>query len=199
MANGFKAALDKTKAKKTKKAPKKRVMKLDYAPANVRKSIDEYVKAKIEKKTAEGKMGIHGSEIIEWASKEQDKLGFQGNYKKSFSIDGTTEGSVTFVTGNKFSINPDDLEEIKGILGDRFESLINVKHDVKLKSEVFTNEDLQNELMELIGDRFEDFFDTHVSAEVKDNYDSMVYTAVDTHRLMEKLRTFVKPHKPSLR
>jgi hypothetical protein len=195
MTNGFKEAINKTKTKASK-TKKKTMASLD-APENIQKLVDKYSDAKASMKTAKGSMDVYGSQIVEWGIDQQDKLAYGGDYKTSFSIHGE-KSKITFVGGNRFSINPDDIPEIESILGGRFDNLIDVKHDVRLRPEVFTNSKLQDALMNLIGDNFEKFFITEVSASVKDGYDKAIYTAVDEEGL-EKIRNYVKPYKPSLK
>ena len=196
MAN-FSDALKKTKTKAVKKTNKKTMPVLD-APVIIREEVDNFIKAKSDKKMAEGVMDFSGGEIIEYAKRKQDEDGFGGMFRKSYAIKGTKPGKLSFITTNRFSINPDDSETIGELLGDKFEDMIEVKHDVRLKSEVFTNEELQEKLMGMIGDNFDEFFDTVTTLAVKEDFDKMVYTAVNKEDL-GKLRTFVKPSKPTLR
>lgn len=197
MAN-FTDALKKT-AKKTVKKTNKKTMPVLDAPVLIKEEVDNFIKAKSDKKMAEGVMEFSGGEIIEYAKRKQDADGFGGMFRKSYAIEGITSGNkVSFITSNRFSINPDDSEVIEELLGDKFENMIEVKHDVRLKAEVFTNEKLQEKLMGMIGEDFDEFFDTVTTLAVKEDFDKMAYTAVNEEGL-GKLRTFVKPSKPTIR
>ena len=197
MAN-FSDALKKTAKKPAKKTAKKGMPILD-APLPIREEVDNFIEAKTNKKMAEAVMELSGSEIIEYAKSKQDADGFGGLFRKSYAVKGITAGNkVSFITSNRFSINPDDSEVIEEILGDKFENMIEVKHDVRLKADVFTNEELQERLMGMIGENFDEFFDTVTTLAVKEDFDKMAYTAVNEEDL-SKLRTFVKPSKPTLR
>lgn len=197
MAKNFSEALKKTTKKKTTKVSKSKVPVLAVSK-DMKDAVSSFIKAKADKKKAESLMDLHGTGIIDFVKDIQDTDGFNGTYRKSYKVPGLEDEEVTFVSSNKFSINPDDQEAIEGILGARFDSLIDVKHDVLLTSRVFTDEALQKKLMGLVGDHFDEFFETVTTLSVKEDFDKAVYTAVDEDGL-KKLRTLVKPTKPALK
>jgi len=196
MDDGFLGALEKTKVEKPKKAKSKGSASVE-APAEVKEAIDDFNTAKAEKKKAEAKMKKHSPVIINYVKDIQDKDGFDGEYHKSYDVEGN-ETKVKFVTSNRFSIKNEDEHLIQDILGDKFSLLIKKIFTVTLKPEVMKDRNLQKELMERMGDRFADFFESVPSLVPVDDFDKRIYEEVDEDELND-LRTFVKQASPSLR
>ena len=105
---------------------------------------------------------------------------------------------MKYVSSNRFSINADDEGELREILGNEFDSLMDRKFEVTLKAEVFQDEELKQDLMGLVGQRFGEFFDTKISLKVQEEFDRRVYATV-VEKELPTLRTFARPYKPSLR
>lgn len=194
---GFADVLAKT-AKAKPKIAKKSTMKQLTPPTKIRQMVDDFIKAKTVSKKCEAVMNTNGNIIREYAQKVQDTDGQAGQFAGSYQIMGNKE-STKFITVNKFSINSDDKPEIQDILGDKYPQLIEEVYTVKLKPEIFADENMSAFLMELIGEHFSDFFDTVVSLKVKEGFNSAVYHAVDNAEELEVLRTFMKQNKASLR
>jgi len=175
--DNFKDAIKKQAKVKKPSSKKESMVSIDTVPDNIQNSITGYNKAVKNKKTAEAEMKILGSEIIDFARQHQDEEAFNGNYRKSYKLEGESD-SVKFVTSDKFSIDPEDEAEIKKILKKNFSSYIEEKFKVNIKPEIFENEDLQKEFMELIGDRFNEFFETELSLATVKDFDQSIYQAV---------------------
>jgi hypothetical protein len=174
------------------------MVSIDTVPDKIQNSITGYNKAVKDKKTAEAEMKILGSEITNFGRKHQDKEAFNGNYRKSYKLEGESD-SVKFVTSDKFSIDPEDEAEIKKILKKNFSSYIEEKFKVNIRPEIFENEDLQKEFMGLIGDRFNEFFETELSLATVKDFDQSIYQATPDQDSLDELRIFVKQNKPALK
>lgn len=194
---GFADVLAKT-AKAKPSAVKKSTMKQLTPPAKIKQAVDDYVKAKTVSKKCEAQMDRCGNEVREYVIGVQDTDGNMGRFSGSYQVMGNKE-STKFVSVNKYSINADDKDEIQSILGDDYGRLIEENYTVKLKPEVFEDENMSAFLMELIGEHFGDFFETVVSLKAKAGFNSSIYHTVDNTEELEVLRTFVKQNKASLR
>jgi hypothetical protein len=106
--------------------------------------------------------------------------------------------SAKVVYANKFTLNAEDKDNLKEILGEHYDYLLSEKYSVKLKGSVFEDEALAAELMELLGDRWGDFFDTEVKLSVCEDFSRVVYQAVEPEQL-DNLRVFARQFKPSIR
>ncbi len=186
------------KTKTTSKAKKVDNSILTNAPDNVKADIDAIIKAKKAMKKAKSEVTVAEKSIIDFGQNHKDKMARAGSFKKSYKIQGNGDDTVTFVTANKFSFNTDDVEDIKEILGDAADEMMHSRYDVKVKADVFTDEEKQAELMELLGDRFADFFETTVSYKVSDDFDSRIYRELNESK-MDDLKVYVKQAKASVR
>lgn len=168
------------------------------APENVKADITNLIAAK--KKAKEAKSDITKAEksILEFGRGRHDDEGFAGRFKKSRKIEGTEGNTVNFITANKWSFSPDDVEDINGLLGKAADDLIEKDYVVKINQEVFTDDAKQKELMKLLGDRWNDFFETTVTYKVSENFDEAVYTELKPDGLAD-LKVFMKQSKPSIR
>ena len=179
----FAAAMKATTTKA--QAKKKTTMPTLEATKEIQAAVAKFVKAS-------------GDEIITFVRSRQDDDGFKHCFRNSYAVPGEDGSQVKFVSTNRYSINPDDAEELQQILGDEYGDMILEKFQVNLKEEVLENEDLQDELMALVGDRFSEFFETKQSLAVAEGFDGRVYSVVDKENL-PALRTFARQYKPSLR
>lgn len=195
----FADALKATKKTETTTAKAKSKVPVLETPDDIKQHVDRYVEAKQAEKVAKAEKEDAGDTLISFVSPYQDKDGFKGDFRHSYGIPGTDGNQVKYVSSNRFSINSEDAEQIREILGDSFDELIDEGSQVNLKPEVLEDEALQDELMELVGDRFAEFFETVTQLSVKDDFDKNVYRAVDEEKRLAELRTFCRPYKPSLR
>lgn len=196
---GFGDMLKKTATVKQPAKTKTKMPVLD-PPKEVKGAVDQYIEAKNNETMAKAEKEAAGAIVMDFTSGVQDGDGYKGNFRNSYAVPGTKPGNqVKYVSSNRFSINADDADEIKSMLDDLYDEMIQEDYVVKLKPEVFENEELQDELMELIGDRFEAFFDNVVTLKVKENFNGRIYQAVEAGEELEQLRTFCKPYKPALK
>jgi len=181
---------------KEKAKPKKSNAVILPVPENVQVEIDSLISAKKAKKVAESNIKKAEPTIIDFGLKLKDDKAFSGNFKKSYKL-GTDESNVNFVTANKWSFSEDDVDDIKDIIGEKADDLIIEHKEVKLKAEVFSNDELKKKFVEMVGRDFPEFFETVVSHSVSEDFDEKVYDlGKDAY---EDLKLLMKQSKPSLR
>jgi hypothetical protein len=199
MAKNFmeaaKAAANKAPATKSKSS----VPVITDAPAEVTAAITAYVKAKDQITQLEGEMKNQFSVVDEFATARQDANALKGNFSKSYKIQTDTGETVLYSSQNRFKINTEAEEDIKALLGDSFDGLVQEKLTVTVKEEVFENEDLMKELGELLGDNFQKFFNSKMELKVKDGYDEKIYGIAKTQKKLNEVRTFIEPWKHTLK
>ena len=186
------------KSNKVEKAPAaKKSTGATINPSDaIKESVDELVAAKKSLAVAKADITALEPEIIDAAREVQNADALKGNFRKSYDVRGH-ESTVKFVTANKFSIAEDDIEELSGILGDDFEEMVETSYTVKLKSEIFDNDELSDELMALLGDKFDTFFETITHRKVCTDFDKKLYNLDDATR--EDVKELAKQAKPALK
>jgi len=197
MDDNFLDALENSETTKPKKSKSKGSLELK-APAAVKSAIDIYNDAKADKKAAEATMKKHETTILDYVRKAQDKAGFEGNFLKSFDVEGK-DGKVKYVSSNRHTVKNDDVNLIKEILGENFDTLIKKKWKIWVKPAILESRASQKELMEIMGERFSEFLETSSALVPCDDFDKKVFDACDSQEDLDDLRTFVKPYKASLR
>jgi hypothetical protein len=193
----FGEALAKTAKAAEPKAKKSKMPTLQPENPEVAQAVDDYQEAKIQYKMAEATMDQAGTILQEFVRQHQDEDGFKGHYQGSYAVMGIKH-QAKVVYANKFTINPEDKDSLREILGENYDYLLSERYSVKLKAAVFEDEALQAELMELVGERFGDFFDTEVKLTTCENFSQAIYQAVEPGQL-DNLRVFARQYKPSIR
>lgn len=184
---------------KTSKAKTEKEIILD-ASKEVKKAISNVIKAKTAKKKAESDIKVNETPVIEFGHNLKDERAFNGDYNKSYKIQGTDEKDVvTFVTANKFSHKEEDEKDLSEIMGEEnFEELMPKEFTIKVKSEIFNDPKLQEFLMKQMGKRFDEFFEVETSRKVTPNFDEELYKRFDKDTV-DDIKVFVKQSKPSIR
>jgi hypothetical protein len=184
---------------KTSKAKSEKEIIVD-APKEVKEGITAVIKAKSEKKKAESNIKISETPVIEFGNNLKDERAFNGDYNKSYKIQGVDEKDVvTFVTANKFSHNEDDEEDLSELMGEEnFEELMPKDYTIKVKAEIFNDPILQKELMKKMGSRFNDFFEVESNRKVIATFDEEIYKRFDADKVAD-IKVLVKQSKPSIR
>jgi hypothetical protein len=192
----FDALLDTNKKKKTPAKAKKSSAEIIPAPAAIQAEIDALIAAKKAKKIADSDIKKAEPTIIDFGIKLKDEKAYSGKFQKSYKI-GNDENHVNMVTANKWSFKEDDVDEIKDLLGDKADDMLIEEKEVRLKAEVFSNDELKKKFVEMVGRDFPEFFETVVSHHVSEDFDEKVYElGQDTY---EDLKLLMKQSKPSLR
>lgn len=195
--NTFQKALETNKKTKSVGAKKKTMPTVEFSDKEMNTAVSEFLKSRQVEKEAKAEKEFHSNFIVEKVRTIQDENAFNGEFSKSYEVK-TSVGSVKFVTADKFSVNPNDEKEIRNLLGNEFDSLMEEKVEVKLKESVMNNTELQKKLMKLIGNNFDEFFEVTSTLTTKEGFDEKVYEKVDKSK-MDELRTYVKQSKPSIR
>lgn len=184
---------------KTKKGKVEKEIITD-APQEVKDAVSAVIKAKAAKKKAESDIKVNETPVIAFGSELKDDRALNGDYNKSYKIQGAEEEDVvTFVTANKYSHKEDDEEEISEVMGeDNFDELMPKAYEIKVKAEVFNTPEMQEFLMKQMGDRFNEFFEVESSRKVVSNFDEELYKRYDQETI-DDIKVFVKQAKPSIR
>ena len=197
MANSFAQALEKTKKTTTTAKPKGKHPVVD-GPAEVKDAVDKIVEAKAEIKKQSAIQTANEQIVFDHVKPIQDKDGFAMKHSKTYEVLGN-ENTVKYVTQNRFSVSIDDKDNLVELLGeDGFNERFEVKEELKAVDEIFTNEDLQNEVLEKLGeDLFARLFVHSESLKIKGDFDKLQY-ALSEDKLAD-LRVFAKQYKPAIR
>ena len=183
------------KPKETKKASKKSA-EIIPVPANVQAEIDKLLEAKKAKKKAESDIKKAEPTIIDHGIQLKDGNAYKGSFQKSYKL-GNDDNHVNMVTANKWSFNEDDVDQIKEIIGENANDMIIKNTEVRLKPNVFSDPELKQRFVQMVGMEFPEFFETHVSHHVSDDFDEKIYDLGE--ETVEDLRLLMKQSKPSLR
>lgn len=181
------AVTTKEPVKKSKKSAE-----IHEVPAEVQKAIDNVLEGKKEKKLAESKIKKNEPIVIDHGQKIREENDFMKSVKM-----GNDDSNVNMVTANKYSFKEGDVPEIKKIIGDGADEMIIMNKDVKLKSDVFKNPELQQKFIKMVGHAFPEFFETVISHHVSDDFDEKIFKLSKEKR--EDLMLYMKQSKPSLR
>lgn len=193
----FMNAVKNTKVEKTTATKKKKSAPVINPSEDIKEKVDLLINAKADLAKAKANIALAEPEIINVAREVQEKDALAGNFRKSYEVLGNGNNTIKFVTANKFSIAENDVEDLEEVLGDKFEEMIETSYTVKLKSDIFADEEKQDELMNLLGDKFDEFFETVTHHKVCEDFDKKLYD-LDTET-REEVKELAKQAKPSLR
>lgn len=191
----FNELLKSTETKGT--GTKKKEIPVLQVPDDVKEAVDTYLEAKEIKKSAEATLDLSGATVTGYVKAVQDQEGFKGHFRNSFKVPGHKK-TLTWVSSNRWTINPEDLDNLKSLLGDDAAHLLSVKWVLKVKDAVLEDEALRNRLVGLLGNQFSEFFESKASISVSEDFDQALYAATDPEGLRD-LRTFARQYSPSLR
>jgi len=177
---------------------KKDKMETIVPSESLRIKIDEFVEAKKKEKEFKAAKENRESDILEYANEKYESNGLNGNFQKSFRLQGVKE-TVTFVSSDKFSsIKPEEIAVLKELLGDRYAELIEAKTSVSIKEEVFSNPELRKELISYVPkDVFAKFFKAETYYSTTDGFDRKIFTL--PKKTFDKIRSMLKQAKASLK
>lgn len=188
----------KPKSKTAKKANGKEI--ITNASKAVQDAISNVIKAKSEKKKAESNIKIGETPIIEFGNSIKDERAFNGDYNKSYKIQGKTPDEVvTFVTANKFSHNEDDEEDISELMGEEnFDEMMPKDYVIKVKPEIFNDPAKQKFLMKQMGEKFSEYFEVESSRKVISTFDEELYKRFDADKVAD-IKVLIKQSKPAIK
>jgi hypothetical protein len=141
--------------------------------------------------------------IIEHVRPQQDEAALAGNFSKSFTVPGNT-GTILYNTADSFSVpkDLDAIEEIKKLLGKKFEEVLEPKRTITLKPEAAANTDLIQKVMAAVsaaGLEMGDVFDVVDQYVAKPDLDRKQYELFPKKQALEQFRTLIKQKKASLK
>lgn len=194
------SAFDKisTKTTTTKSKSTKPTADVDAATAV---QVDQFVTNKAELARLEAEQLDLATAIVDVVRPQQDSLAYSGSFTKSLDVPGK-ESKVVYVTSDRFSVPQDDetLNEIRKLVGKKYEEFFETKATISLKSTVTKDEKLLNKIAsacEKAGLDLGSIFDKVDKVVAKDDLDLHQYDLP-----AEKLPTFralVKQSKPALK
>jgi hypothetical protein len=167
----------------------------------IKKAVDAVINIKAKLKQLKAELDVTEQTIIDHVSPQQEIQARQGNYAKSFSVEGNT-GALTYVTQDKFSIEKSEevFDAIRQLLGGDFDTYMAEKRTITLKPVVQDNAVLINKIVKAVTDAGIDIGDAF---EVKDilvsqkGLDEKQYE-MDANLLAE-FKTLVRQYKPALK
>ena len=192
----FDSMLDTNKTVKSDAKTKKTNAEIIPVPAEIQVEIDNLLKAKKAKKIAESDIKKSEPKIIDHGINLKDEKALNGSFQKSYKL-GNDDNHVNMVTANKWSFKEEDVDSIKDIIGEKADDMIIENKEVKLKSEVFSNDDLKKKFVKMVGETFPEFFETVISHHVSADFDEKIHTLGEN--AIDDIKLLMKQSKPSLR
>jgi hypothetical protein len=168
---------------------------------NMKELVDIIISKKATIKQLDAEKKEYEDTIIGHVRKQQDAHAYNGNYSKSFSVPGI-KGILTYTTCDSFSIPEDieNLEELRKLLGTKFDIFFKKKRTITLKETVQNNDVLINKIIKAVtaaGLQLDEAFEVTDKLEAVDNLDEMQYQLPASK--MEKFRILVKQKKACLK
>ena len=189
-------------AKKNGTASKSAANKIAAAVTpKIKQTVDRVINLKAQIKQLEADESQAEQTIIDHVMPQQELQARQGNFSKSFFVEGAST-SLTYTTTDKFSIPKDEdvHEEIKKLLGPKFEEFFEYKRTVALNPKVQENTPLVNKIIkacETAGVSMAEAFDVTDVLVSKKDLDKRQYE-LDANTLAI-FKSMVKQYKPSLK
>jgi hypothetical protein len=189
-------------AKPKEPASKKSTKKVASVTDAIKTQVDTIIQVKAKIAELEAVQADAEEAIRTHVRPQQDELGFKGDYSKSFSVLGNT-GEVVYVTSDKYSVPQGDaeVEEMKKILGAKYDALIESRRTVTLLPEAAENADLITKLCAVIekaGMDVGQVFKVEDKLATVKGTDEKVYTLL-TPKQLEGFRTVVRQVKASIK
>jgi len=138
-----KSMFDKIAKPKTKESVSVSKKKVASSTPAVKSAVDQVIRCKATIAKALADKDIHEQTIIEHVRADQDAEAFEGNYSKTYLVEGH-EGTVTYTTADSFSVPQDQasLDALKDLLGDKFDAWFKTKRVISLQDGIEKKEEL---------------------------------------------------------
>jgi len=181
---------------KKKKLPQ---IKLDTTNSgNLRK----FLSYKVDMKDAETNMRSAEQPLLTLCLDRQDEDALSGHFYGSYELV-TDDGQTTakYVSVDKFNLSqdPEVIDALRDVLGDKFDEEVEKTTLVMLKPEVFNDKKLKAELVKLLGAQFGKFFQSVVTYKMKSEFDERLYKYASTAADAQQLRVLANKSKSSLK
>ena len=193
-------AFDKIATKSTGSASKKATKITASVDDEIRNAVDRVISIKAQVKDLEAEQGTKEGTIIAHVRPQQDEQARSGNYSKSFDVEGN-DGSLVYTTSDKFSVPQDDdtQDEIKKLVGKKYDSMFEVQRTVALRSDVLKDDKLVNKIVSTLSKAgIDNIFEVTDKIKTKKGLDERVYELMDQDKL-DILRTLIKQNKAGLK
>jgi len=167
----------------------------------IKKAVDTVINLKAKIKQLKADLDVTEQTIIEHVFPQQETQARQGNYSKSFHVEGDT-GSLTYVTQDKFSIEKSEevYDAIRQLLGGDFDTYMREVRTITLLPKVQDNAVLINKIVKAVTDAgisIEDAFEVKDVLVNQKGLDEKQYE-MDANLLAE-FRTLVRQYKAALK
>jgi hypothetical protein len=164
----------------------------------VKIKVDEYVDAKKKEREYKTAKENRQETILDFATAKYEEDGLNGNFQKSYRIQGVKE-TVTFVTSDRFSsIKAEEIPALKELLGDKFNDFVVQKTVVSIKDDVMLNPTLRKELINFVPKEvFGKFFKADVYYSTADEFDRKIFSL--PKNVYNKIRAMLKQASAALK
>lgn len=162
------------------------------------KNLKVFLDKKAEMKAAEGEMRLAEAPIIDICLSKMDTDALASDFHSSYEVRTSDGLSAKFITVDKFNLSqdPENIQALRDLLGDKFDDEIVTKSTVTLRSEVFEDETLQKELVSIVGDKFSKFFQTEIKYFTKTGFDERMYKIAGNKDKVTQIRSMCGKNKP---
>jgi hypothetical protein len=186
-----------------KKTPAKKTSPKITAQVNdeVKAAVDQAITNKAQVKLLEAETKKAELVIIEHVYPQQEIAAREGNYCKSFTVEGN-DGTLTYTTIDKFSVpkEEDVEEEIRKLLGKEFDNYFRTLRTVKFTEEAMQDKNLINDMVAVAQEhKYEvpDVFTIVDELTTKKGMDESQFKLPKAK--LAALRTLIKQYKASLK
>lgn len=157
-----------------------------------------FIAKKNEMKAAEGEMRLAETPVLEKCLERMDKDALDSDFHSSYEVKTVDGVTAKFITVDKFNLSqePENVQALRDLLGDKFDDEVEEKPTVIMRSEVFEDEKLQKELASIMGEKFSKFFQTQIKYVTKSGFDERMYKIAGKQEKVEMIRTMCGKNKP---
>jgi len=163
-------------------------------------ALSTFLEKKKAKKSAETEMAVVEGDLMKYLQAKADELMLKGKMLGTMEVvsnDGAN--TVKFIMSDKFSVG--DINSARSILGDAVvDEIVEKKINITMRPEVFEDDKLQKALAAKLGADFAKFFVVEQTYKAKTGLKENIYRIANGSKdLLNKIRTFVVPVKPSIK
>jgi len=167
----------------------------------IKDNVDTFVNNKAQMKRLEAEQKDIEAEIITHVRKQQDKNAFDGNFSKSYLVEGN-DSNLTYVTSDRFSVPQEEetLTEVKKLVGKKYDEFFEVDRNIKMKKGVVENTKLLDKIAtacEKAGLNLGEIFDVGDKVLAKKGLDEKQYTL--SPKKLDMWRALIRQNKPALK
>jgi hypothetical protein len=193
---GFKDAMKKAGKKK---AGKKKSTTPEVQMDGTDEAVDKWLDADKDFKDAKARKAQAEQVMLPDFEEERIKACERdGEHHSSLKVN----GKVTISTKNAYSaIDTDSADEIKEVVGDRFDEFFKEKSEVSLTQAALNDDALLGKLMDVVGDKFDEFFDVKEKLVPTEAYHKQRSTNGSVREMHDRLvdEGLVKPFKAAVK